>query len=125
MSQGDSIPHAPEAQQDVPVRCAECQKHNLQDAITCASCGAHLWIKCSKCGTKATRTTSRCGKCHHRLRSDAVTLPRWNRRFRNRKHKRWLRGALVLLLAAISIWLVWTNVPEPAPPPTNSATAPF
>ena len=119
------MPPAPRAQTDTPIHCAECGKYNERDAVTCAVCGAHLWIKCSKCGAKTARTASRCTKCHQRLRTAAFTLPRWDRRFRNRKKRRVFRALVLLALAALVGWLVYENLPRPERPPPNTATPAF
>ena len=123
MTESDAkpTPPAPSAQTDAPIHCAECRKYNERDAVTCTSCGAHLWVKCSKCGAKTLRATSRCTRCHQRIRSRPFVLPRWNRPFRNRKRKRLLRALALLLLVGLAVWLVYQSLPEPDRPPANTA----
>ena len=125
MSDAEPIPSTPRAQGDAPIHCAECRKYNERDAVTCGSCGAHLWVKCAKCRAKNTRTASRCSKCHQRMRSRSFVLPRWNRPFRNRKKKRLLRAFGWLLLVGLAGWLVYRSLPEPHVPPANTAAPSF
>ena len=122
MSNAEPTNSAPRAQADAPIHCAACRKYNERDAVTCTSCGAHLWVKCAKCRTKNPRTASRCAKCHQQMRSRSFTLPRWKRPYRNRKQKRLLRAFVWMLLAGLVAWLIYQSLPEPYVPPPNTAT---
>ncbi len=123
MNDADHRYSGPAARKDAPVHCAECGAFNERESIQCHGCGSHLWIKCSKCGAKVLRSSSRCAKCRQRLRRNkiAMALPNWNRLLRNRKRRRLVGGILLLLLTAVGIWLAIQSLPEPYPPPPDTA----
>lgn len=125
MSENPSpTPQAPTAQADAPVHCPECGKYNEREAVTCSSCGTHLWIKCTKCKAKNARSASRCARCRQRLRPNLFAWERWKPRRLNRKQKRLLRRVGVLLIVGLALWLVYHSLPEPHVPPPNTAVPP-
>ena len=124
MSNDKPISPPPRAQADAPIHCAECGTYADRDAVTCAKCGAHLWIKCKHCGTKAVRTASRCAKCKHQLRRDRrwMAMPQWNWWFRHKKRKRLFRALVLAVLVGLIVWAIYESLPEPDRPPSVTAT---
>lgn len=101
-------PAQPVAPSANPVHCAKCFQFNPREAEKCCACGAHLWVKCRKCGKKNVRTASRCAKCMRNLHPLAFLTfsARRSKLFRNRKRKRLLVGLTILLLTAVSAWVL-------------------
>ena len=118
MSEAESNPPPPQPQADAPVHCAECGQYNERDAVTCAACEAHLWVKCNKCRAKNVRTAGRCAKCRHRLHARTVTLPRlgFDLKLRNKRRRRLVRAVLLLMLFSLAARLLYNSLPKSSVP---------
>ncbi|MEN9574634.1 MAG: hypothetical protein RL514_2489 [Verrucomicrobiota bacterium] len=126
VSEAASNPPPPQAQADAPVHCAECGKYSERDAVTCAACGTHLWIKCNQCRAKNVRTAGRCAKCRHRLHSRTITLPRlgFDLKLRNKRRRRLVRALLLLVLFGLGTRLLYDYLPK-ASVPVQEIPTPF
>lgn len=114
MSAAESNPPPPQAQADAPVHCADCGKYNEREAVTCAACGAHLWIKCTQCRAKNVRTAGRCANCRHRLHARRITLPRLglDLKLRRKRRRRLVRALLLLVLFSLAARLLFDSLPK-------------
>ncbi len=82
-------------------------------------------FKCRHCQALNLRTTSRCSHCHQLLRFGDwdFSLPklqfrgwRWHREWLKRAFLGWVRVGLLLLIAAVFVWLLtsmlWISGPR-------------
>ncbi len=100
------------------MHCADCGQYNEREAVTCAACGAHLWIKCNQCRAKNVRTAGRCAKCRHRLHARTITLPRlgFDLKLRNKRRRRLVRALLLLVLFSLAARLLYDSLPKTSVP---------